>query len=58
MIRAYDSEQVLREDIIERVRHLREEITDLQKESERLKQKAVATEERFQRLKKWLGIID
>ncbi len=58
MIRGYDSGKVLREDIIERVRHLREEITDLQKESERLKQKAVATEERFQRLKKWLGIID
>jgi len=58
MIRGYDSGKVLREDIIERVRHLREEITDLQKEVERLKQKAVAAEGRFQRLKREMGIID
>ncbi len=30
----------------------------MQKEIDRQKQKAVAAEERFQRKKKWLGIID
>ena len=58
MFRGYDSGVVLREDIIERARHLRKEITDLQKEIDRQKQKAVAAEERLQRTKKWLGIID
>ncbi len=58
MFRGYDSGVVLREDIIERVKYLREEITDLQKQIDRQKQKAVAAEERLQRIKKWLGIID
>jgi len=58
MFRGYDSGRVLREDIIERVKCLREEITYLQKEIDRQKEKAVAAEERLQRTKKWLGIID
>ena len=58
MFRGYDSGVVLREDIIERVRQGYKEIEQLQKDIERLKQKAVAAEERLERTKKWLGIID
>ncbi len=43
---------------LQRIRHLEAEIADMQKEIDRQKQKAVAAEERFQRTKKWLGIID
>ena len=55
MIRAYDSGVVLREDIIERVKYLRDEITTLQNSIDKLKQKAAASEERIQRIKKELG---
>ncbi len=58
MFRGYDSGRVLREDIIERVKCLEAEIATLQNSIDRQKQKAVAAEERFQRTKKWLGIID
>jgi len=34
------------------------EISEMQRDINRQKQKAVAAEERFQRTKKWLGIID
>jgi len=55
MFRGYDSGVVLREDIIERVKYLEAEIATLQNSINRQKQKAVAAEERFQRLKKELG---
>ncbi len=58
MFRGYDSGRVLREDIIERVKYLEAEIATLQNSIDRQKQKTVAAEERFQRTKKWLGIID
>ncbi len=58
MFRGYDSGVVLREDILLRIRHLEAEIAYMQKEIDRQKEKAVAAEERFQRTKKWLGIID
>ncbi len=58
MFRGYDSGVALREDILLRIRHLEAEIADMQKEIDIQKQKAVAAEERFQRTKKWLGIID
>ncbi len=58
MFRGYDSGVVLREDIIERVRQGYKEIQQLQKEIDRQKQKAVAANERLERTKKWLGIID
>ena len=58
MIRAYDSGQVLREDILLRLRHLEAEIADMQNEIDRQKLKAVAATERLERTKKWLGIID
>ncbi len=58
MWRGYDSGRVLREDILLRIRHVEAEIAAMKKEIDRQKQKAVAAEERFQRTKKWLGIID
>ena len=39
-------------------RHLEAEIADMQKDIERLKQEAVAANERLERTKKWVGIID
>ncbi len=40
------------------VAHLEAEIADMQKEIDRQKQKAVTAEERLERTKNWLGIID
>ncbi len=57
-IRVYDTNALWRHDEIMRIRRLEAEITALQKEIDRQKEKAVAAEERFQRTKKWLGIID
>lgn len=54
MFRGYDSGQVLREEIIERMRYLQDVILTLQKSINKLKQKAAASEERIQRLKKEL----
>ena len=51
MFRGYDSGQVVREDIIERVKYLRDSIEKLEKE-------VAAREGRIQRLKKELGITD
>ncbi len=58
MIRVYDTNALWRHDEILRIRHLEAEIADMQKEIERQKQKAVAANERLERTKKWLGIID
>ena len=58
MIRIYDTPALHWKDEILRIRHLEARIADMQKEIDRQKQKAVAAEERFQRTKKWLGIID
>ena len=58
MIRGYDTNAAWRHDEILRIRHLEARIADMQKEIDRQKQKAVAAEERLQRTKKWLGIID
>ncbi len=58
MFRGYYSGVVLREDIIERVRQGYKEIEQLQKDIDRQKQKTVAANERLERTKKWLGIID
>jgi hypothetical protein len=55
MFRGYDSGQVLREEIIERMRYLRGEITTLQKSMDKLKEQTAAREERIQRLKRELG---
>ena len=58
MIRVYDTNALWRHDEILRIRHLEAEIADMQKDIEIQKQKAVAANERLERTKKWLGIID
>ncbi len=58
MTRVYDTPALWRHDEILRIRHLEAKIADMQKDIDRQKQKAVAANERFQRTKKWLGIID
>ncbi len=58
MIPGYNTSDLHWKDEILRIRHLEAEIADMQKEIDRQKQKAVAAEERLQRTKKWLGIID
>jgi len=58
MFRVYDTSALHWKDEILRIRHIEAEIADMQKEIEIQKQKAVAAMERFQRTKKWLGIID
>jgi len=52
MTRVYDTNALWRSDEILRIRPLEAEIADMQKE------KAVATVERLERTKKWLGIFD
>ena len=56
MIRVYGTNALWRLDEIIRIRHLEAEIADMQKEIDRQKLKAVAAEERFQRLKTEMGI--
>ena len=58
MPRVYDTSALHWKDEILRIRHLEAEIADMQKEIDRQKQKAVAANERLERTKKWLGIID
>ncbi len=58
MIRGYDTNALWRHDEILRIRHLEAEIAASQKDIDRQKQKVVAAEERLERTKKWLGIID
>jgi len=50
--------RTLPKDEIIRIRHLEAEIADMQKDIDRLKQEAVAANERLERTKKWLGNID
>jgi len=56
VVRGYDTSALHWKDEILRIRHLEAEIAAMQKEIERLKEKAVAAEERFQRLKTEMGI--
>ena len=58
MIRVYDTNALWRHDEILRIRHLEAEIADMQKEIDRQKENVVAANERLERTKKWLGIID
>ncbi len=58
MTHVYDTNALWRHDEIIRIRHLEAEIADMQKDIERQKQEAVAANERLERTKKWLGIID
>ncbi len=58
MIRVYDTNALWRHDEIIRIRSLKAEIADMQKEIDIQKQKTVAAVERLERTKKWLGIID
>ncbi len=58
MFRVYNTNALWRHDEILRTRHLEAEIAYMQKEIDRQKQKAVAANERLERTKKWLGIID
>jgi len=58
MIRGYDTSALHWKDEILRIRHLEAEIAAMQKEIDRLKQKAAAREGRIQRLNKELGFID
>jgi len=58
MIRGYDTSALHWKDEILRIRHLEAEIAGMQKEIDRQKEKAVAAEERFQRLMKEMSIIN
>ena len=58
IIHVYDTNALWRHDEIIRIRHQEAEIADMQKEIDRQKQKAVAANERLERTKKWLDIID
>jgi hypothetical protein len=58
MIRVYDTPALWRHDEILRIRHLEAEIADMQKEIDRQKQKAVAANERLERLMKEMGITN
>ncbi len=55
MFRGYDTPTQWRHDEIIRIRRMEAEIAAMQESIERQKQKAVASEERIQRLKKELG---
>jgi len=58
MIRVYDTNALWRHDEILRIRHLEVEIADMQKEIDRQKQKAVAANERLEKLMKEMGITN
>ena len=58
MIRVYDTIALWRHDEILRIRHLEAEIADMQKDIHRQKLKAVAANERLERLMKEMGITD
>ncbi len=58
MICGYDTNALWHHDEIIRIRHLEAEIADMQKDIKIQKVKAVAANERLERTKKWLGIID
>ena len=58
MIRGYDTNALWRHDEIIRIRHIEAEIADMQKGIDKQKQKAVAANERLERLMKEMGITD
>jgi len=58
MFRVYDTNALWRHDEIIGIRHLEAEIADMQKEIDRQKEKAVAANERLERLMKEMGITD
>jgi len=58
VFRGYDTNALWRHDEILRIRHMEAENADKQKEIDRQKQMAAAANERLERTKKWLGIID
>ena len=58
MFRGYDTNALWRHDEIIRIRHLEAEIADMQKDIDRQKQKAVAANERLERLMKEMGITN
>jgi len=58
MIRGYDTNALWRHDEILRIRHLEAEIADMQKDIEIQKKKAVAPNERLERLMKEMDITD
>ena len=57
MIRVYDTNALWWHDEIIRIRHLEAEIADMQKDLDRQKQEAVASEERSRRFRRWVGIM-
>jgi len=57
-VRVYDTNALWRHDEILRIRHLEAEIAARQEEIDRQKQKAVAANERLDRLMKEMGITD
>ena len=58
MIRVYDTNALWRHDEILRIRYLEAEIADMQEDIERQKEKAVAANERLERLMKEMGITN
>ena len=58
VFRGYDTSALHWKDEILRIRHLEAEIADMQKEIERFKKQAAASERRFHRLMKEMGITD
>ncbi len=57
-LRIYDTNALWRHDEIIRIRHREAEIADMQKDIASRKQKAVAANERFERLMREMGITD
>ncbi len=58
MFRVYDTNALWRRDEIIRIRHMEAEIAARQKEIDRLKQEAYASEERSRRFREWVGIMN
>jgi len=56
MIRGYDTSALHWKDEILRIRRLEAEIADMQKEIDRLKREALASEERSRRFRRWGGV--
>ncbi len=54
----YDTNTLWRHDEILRIRHMENEIANMQKEIDRHKQKAIANGRRLQKLMKEMGITD
>ncbi len=56
-VRVYDTNALWRHDEILRIRHTEAEIAARQEEIDRLKQEALASEERSRRFRRWVGIM-